>query len=125
MLASLRCVAPPHERRAIDAVPHHQKPNIGLLFGLAKESWGILQSSRHIAAHIWYHPLPVHHRKRVLLLAERRAELPSAGIVLSQFRRDVAASRDQGAAQFDAHLELASVTRGTLWQQPYEVQRAT
>src|SRR5262245_31814832 len=125
MRAPLHGVAPPYERRAVDPVPHHEKADIILLLGSAQESLGILKRLRHIAAHVGDDPLAIHHWKRTFVIDELGAELPGSGIILCQFRSDVATRRDQGAVQFDSRHEFARVALGACRQQPEEFDDAT
>jgi hypothetical protein len=124
MVASVHGVAAPHQGRAVDPVSHHQQPDIVLLLGAAQEPFGILQRSRHVAPHIRDHPLAVHHGKRVSVVAEVGAELPRAGVILGQFRGDVASRRNQRTAQLDAQCELARIARGSLGQLPKQLDGA-
>jgi hypothetical protein len=124
MRAPLHRVAPPYERRAVDPVPHHEKADIILLLGSAQEPLGILERLRHIAAHVGDDPLPVHHGKRVFVIAELGAELRGSGIILGQFRSDVTTCRDQGTTQFDSRHEFARVALAACRQQPKEFDDA-
>src|SRR5262249_61215670 len=60
----------------------------------------------------------------MFVIAEFGAELPGSGIILGQFRSDVASCRDQGAAQFDSRHQFARIALGACRQQPKEFDDA-
>ena len=88
-------------------MPHHQKATVFLLLRLAKEPFGICESCFHVAANVWYYPLSVHHWKRGFVLFKLVAQLPGTFVVVGKRLSDVPAGRDQRAAHFDSHRELA------------------